>query len=247
MLIFPAIDIRDGRCVRLAQGDYARETAYHDDPVEVAREFAQAGAGWLHLVDLDGARGGAPENWALIERISREVPISVQFGGGLKSTETIEAAFRAGVDRVVLGSVLVREPGIGRWAVERYGDRVVAGIDARDGQVAVHGWTEASGISALDLLVELVETGIRRFIVTDIARDGMLNGPNLDFLRQVTAIANAHIIQSGGVGSLADLRRLREEVIEGVIVGRALYEGKFTLAEALEVAAEKQPVEPRSV
>jgi phosphoribosylformimino-5-aminoimidazole carboxamide ribotide isomerase len=142
---------------------------------------------------------------------------------------------------------LVREPGIGRWAVERYGDRVVAGIDARDGQVAVHGWTEASGISALDLLVELVETGIRRFIVTDIARDGMLNGPNLDFLRQVTAIANAHIIQSGGVGSLADLRRLREEVIEGVIVGRALYEGKFTLAEALEVAAEKQPVEPRSV
>lgn len=236
MLILPAIDLRGGKCVRLAQGDYAREKVYFDDAAEVAAGFESKGAKWLHVVDLDGAKTGIPENIEQVKRIVAQTQLKVEVGGGVRSLETAQRLLDAGVTRVVLGTQLIKEP---EWAKEVFrtlGDKVVAGIDAREGKVAVQGWLQTSEVTATELAVGMVNAGARRIILTDIARDGMLTGPNLQLLADVVSATKAPIIQSGGISSLQDLidlKALGVNAPEGVIVGRAIYEGRFTVAEAL--------------
>ncbi|HKM18159.1 MAG: 1-(5-phosphoribosyl)-5-[(5-phosphoribosylamino)methylideneamino]imidazole-4-carboxamide isomerase [Firmicutes bacterium] len=238
MLIIPAIDLIDGKCVRLQQGDYGKKTVYSSNPAEVAREFAQAGAELLHIVDLDGARAGHPQNLEVVKEIVRTVPIAIELGGGLRDLAAVEAAFAAGAARVVLGTAVLSEPDWFLEATARYSDRVVVGIDARDGKVAVHGWQTATDIPALDLALRMKELGINEIIYTDIARDGMLNGPNLDALKQLGR-AQIKIVASGGVASLDDIRNLCRLAAYGVyaaIVGKALYTKQIELAEAIRVA-----------
>ena len=236
MLIFPAIDLRGGRCVRLFQGDYAQETVYDEDPCRVAREFEKQGAEILHVVDLDGARSGTPANLEIVSAICHAVKIPVQFGGGVRSLETARRALEMGVHRVVIGSKLLAEPEFAEAIFAALGESAAAGIDAREGRVAVAGWTETSDTPAADLARRIEALGAHRFIVTDIARDGALQGPNLDFLRTMAAAVQGKVIASGGVSSIDDIlaiRHLGAPNLEGVIVGRAIYEGKFTVAEAL--------------
>ncbi len=233
MLILPAIDLRGGYCVRLSQGDYARETIYDSDPVRVALDFEVQGGQFLHVVDLDGAKSGIPENLDAVRAIVRAVRMKVEVGGGVRSLESARALLDVGVARVVVGSKLVHDPELAHLLFTELGDRVVAGIDARDGKVAVSGWTETSSIDAVDLAEKMVSAGCRRIILTDIERDGMLTGPNLEFLEKVSAAVNIPIIQSGGIGSLDHIRQVAGSTAEGVIVGRALYEGKFLLHEAI--------------
>ncbi len=232
MILLPAIDIRGGKCVRLKQGDYAQETVYFEDPVDVAKTFEAEGATWLHLVDLDGAKAGAPEHLAILESIRRATRLSVEWGGGIRSLQHAELALSAGATRVIVGSALVKNPDNAAEMLTALGDKVVAGVDAKDGHVAVQGWTESSEVDAIDLLLELKLKGLRTAVVTDIATDGMLTGPNLDLLNRAVA-TGVGIIQSGGISSLADLLASRDSGAEGAIVGKAIYEGKFTVAEAL--------------
>jgi phosphoribosylformimino-5-aminoimidazole carboxamide ribotide isomerase len=232
MLILPAIDLRGGLCVRLAQGDFDRETVYGSDAGEVARGFAAAGATWIHVVDLDGARTGEPQNWGLLESILAS-GLHVELGGGIRNVDRARAALELGVERVVVGSRLVQDPELSARFFGELGERVVAGIDARDGMVATDGWEAGSGISAEALARQVWDQGCRRVILTDIARDGMQTGPNLEFLQSVARVAPLRLIQSGGVGSIDDLEALAHsgvEGLEGVIVGRAIYEGAVDLA-----------------
>ena len=241
MILFPAIDIRDGRAVRLTQGDYDRETAYEDDPVVAARRWADAGATWLHVVDLDGARAGEPVNLDHVRRIVAGVSIPVQLGGGLRDSKKVEEAISAGAERVVLGTAAVRDPDLAEAIASAHGDRVVAAVDARAGQVAAEGWTEPSGIGPADLASKLAERGVRRFIYTPVEVDGTMEGPDTESLREVAAATDAELIYSGGVGSLDHLRALADlglPNLEGVIVGRALYEGRFGIAEAQAILGE---------
>lgn len=233
MQVIPAIDIRAGRCVRLTQGDYARETVYADDPVEVARRWFAAGAQRIHVVDLDGAAGDGPVNLGIVADIVRAVAIPIQFGGGLKAWEHAEAALDAGVDRVILGTAAISDRALVQRLTVVHGEKLVVGIDARDGTVAVRGWKESSGVPALRLAAEMVELGVRRLIYTDIARDGMLSEPNYEALERVMATARVPVIASGGVGRLEHLVRLSRTGAEGAIVGRALYTGDVNLAEAI--------------
>jgi phosphoribosylformimino-5-aminoimidazole carboxamide ribotide isomerase len=236
--LYPAIDIRGGRAVRLIQGDYDRETAYDDDPVVAARRWADAGARWLHVVDLDGAREGAPRNLEHVRRIVAAVEIPIQLGGGLRDSGKVEEAISTGVERVVLGTAAVRNPDLAEAIAAAHGDRVVVSIDARGGKVAAAGWTERSEVSPAEAVSDLVERGIDRFVYTPVDVDGLMEGPDLDSLRALGESTEAQLIYSGGVGSLDDLRAiasLQLEHLEGVIVGRALYEGRMTISEA-EVA-----------
>jgi phosphoribosylformimino-5-aminoimidazole carboxamide ribotide isomerase len=240
MLILPAIDLRGGQCVRLTQGDYARECIYDSDPIRVAKEFQDQGAEWIHVVDLDGAKSGAPQNWESIEGIARSVNIPVEVGGGVRSIETVARLLECGVSRVVVGTKLVQDSELAGQMIGQFGDRIVAGIDAREGKVAVAGWIEQSSITAVDLAQRMEAQGVKRIILTDIAQDGMLTGPNLDLLRTVSESVGVPIIQSGGIGTLADLKLLYDIHRfrpEGVIIGRAIYEGKFTVREAVEFVA----------
>ena len=235
MILYPAIDIRDGKAVRLAQGDYDRETAYEDDPVVAARRWADGGARWLHVVDLDGARAGEPVNLEHVRRIVAAVGIPVQLGGGLRDSKKVEEAFSSGVERVVLGTAAVRDPDLAGALAAVHGDRVIGSVDARSGRAAAEGWTESSELSASDVVAALAERGIHRFVYTPVDVDGLMEGPDLDSLRDVAEAADGELIYSGGVGSLEDLRAIAElglENVEGVIVGRALYEGRFDIAEA---------------
>ncbi len=239
MIVFPAIDILGGRAVRLAQGDYQRVTVYNDDPVAQAREFAEAGAQWVHVVDLDGARDGQPGNIAVIERIAGEVGIPVQTGGGIRTLETMERLAQAGVSRMVLGTKLATDPGFVREAVARFGDAVVAGIDALDGLVAVEGWREGTATPAHELVAELRELGIGHLVYTDISRDGMQTGVNVDAYEQIAETAGFPVIASGGISTLDDfaaLAALGPDTVEGAITGRALYEGSFKLKHAIRAA-----------
>lgn len=233
MLLIPAIDLRGGRCVRLEQGDFARDTVYSDDPLAVARSFAEAGAQWLHVVDLDGAATGQPYHLDLIARIARETALRVEMGGGVRSLEILRAVLTAGVGRAVLGTSALRDPQFVAAAVRQYGvDAIVVGIDARNGRVATQGWLETSDVLATDLARRMAEVGVGRIIATDIARDGMRTGPDLDGLRALQAAAPVALIASGGVGSVVHLRALDALNVEGVIVGRALYTGDITLSDA---------------
>jgi phosphoribosylformimino-5-aminoimidazole carboxamide ribotide isomerase len=235
MIIYPAIDLRGGRCVRLRQGRAADETVYSDDPAQMAQHWLSQGAAWLHVVDLNAALGEPLANQAAITAITSSSAAPVQFGGGLRSMEAIEAAFALGVRRVVIGTAAIRNPALVQSAVERYGaDAVAVGIDSRAGKVAVHGWQETTDVSALSLALQMKAMGVTHIICTDVSRDGMLEGPNLEALRQIAQDSGLSVIASGGVSSLADLRALAAiPGITGAIVGQALYTGAFTLPEAL--------------
>lgn len=235
MILYPAIDIRDGRAVRLAQGDYDRETAYDDDPVQAAKRWEDAGARWLHVVDLDGARAGAPVNLDIVRRIVAAVNIPVQLGGGLRDSGKVEEAISTGVERVVLGTAAVRDPELAEAIAAAHGERVVASVDARAGMAAAQGWTEDSGLGAAEAVRQLTGRGLTRFVFTPIEVDGLMEGPDLDSLSSVAEATDAEIIYSGGIGSLADLQALSALELDnlgGVIVGRALYEGRFGIEEA---------------
>ncbi|MBN1656800.1 MAG: 1-(5-phosphoribosyl)-5-[(5-phosphoribosylamino)methylideneamino]imidazole-4-carboxamide isomerase [Anaerolineae bacterium] len=240
MIILPAIDLRRGRCVRLRQGRAEDETVYDDDPAAVARRWAEAGAEWLHVVNLDGAFGeGATLNLQRLAGIRAAVPETpIQFGGGIRSVEGVARAIGLGATRVVLGTAAVRDPEMVSEAVARFGpERIVVGIDARDGQVAVHGWQEAGGVTAVALGREMRRRDVVRAVYTDIARDGMLSGVNVEATAALGRATGLLVIASGGVASLKDLCWLREEPgIEGAIVGQALYRGQVSLAEAIRVA-----------
>jgi phosphoribosylformimino-5-aminoimidazole carboxamide ribotide isomerase len=234
VILYPAIDIRDGRAVRLMQGDYAQETAYDPDPADAARRWAAEGSRFLHVVDLDGAKAGAPKNLDAIARIAAAVDCPVQVGGGLRDAESVDAVIAAGAERVVIGTAALRDPAFLESTIGAHGERVVVSVDAREGRVSLAGWTEGSGVDVADAVAELSGRGVRRFLSTAIEVDGTMEGPRLDELNRVAAATDAALIASGGVGSLADLEAVAREAaanVEGIIVGRALYEKKFTVAE----------------
>jgi phosphoribosylformimino-5-aminoimidazole carboxamide ribotide isomerase len=236
VIIYPAIDLRDGKCVRLVEGDFSRETVFDADPAAVARRWAEAGAEWLHVVDLDGAVAGRPVNLPAIEAISAAVDVPIQLGGGLRTLENLESAFAAGISRTILGTVALEVPELVAAAVERWGDAIAVGLDARDGKLATRGWLDQSDALAVDVARALQAVGVRHFIFTDIRRDGTLSGPNLESLAELIAAVDADVIASGGVGRLADIEAAREVGAAGAIVGRALYDGRVDLAEAIALA-----------
>jgi phosphoribosylformimino-5-aminoimidazole carboxamide ribotide isomerase len=238
LILFPAIDIRGGKAVRLSQGDYDRETAYDTDPVVAARRWADGGARWLHVVDLDGARAGEPVNLEHVRRIVAAVGIPVQLGGGLRDSKKVEEALSSGVERVVLGTAAVRDPELAGAIASAHGERVVASVDSRSGKVAAEGWTEASDLGTTEVIAALSQRGVRRFVYTPVEVDGLMEGPDLDSLREAAGATDGELIYSGGIGTLDDLRAfsgLALDNLGGVIVGRALYENRFTVAEAQSV------------
>ena len=239
MYLLPAIDILDGKAVRLAKGDYDRVTVYNDDPVEQAKAFEAVGAEWLHMVDLDGAKSGNADNIRVVERIMSSTSLKVEIGGGIRSLPVIERLVNAGASRLVLGTALVRDPEFAQAAVEGYGDMLAAGIDAKGGEVAVAGWREGSGVTASELAAQMGAQGYRHLVYTDIARDGMQTGiDEAAYVAMATAFGHA-VIASGGVAGMDDIRRLAAAEaanpgsIEGVIAGRAVYEGTLPLEEAI--------------
>lgn len=234
MIIFPAIDLKNGQCVRLFQGDYAQMTIYDSNPVNVAHRWQEAGAEWLHLVDLDGAASGEPINLDVIAAICQETSLRVELGGGIRSLERLEQIFSLGVERAILGTVAITNPQLVHQAVKRWGDKIAVGLDARDGFVAISGWQERSQVRATTLAKELSDAGVSRFIYTDIARDGAMQGPNLTALREMIDATPNKLIASGGVSSHEDLRVLHKLPIEGVIIGKALYTGDIDLAQAFQ-------------
>ncbi len=231
MLIFPAIDLKDGQCVRLYQGDYAQVTVFSDDPAEVGRRWRDEGARYLHLVDLDGAKAGKPLNLAVIEEIKRGSGLPVEVGGGIRDAQTVTDLLGRGIDRVILGTVALRDPETTGQLCREYGEGIVIGIDARDGLVAVEGWTETSTVQATLLAARLAELGAKRFIYTDISRDGTLTEPNYTAFTEFQAAAGRPVIASGGLARAEQVRRLAGLGAEGVIIGRALYTGDIRLAE----------------
>ena len=243
LTLYPAIDVRDGRAVRLLQGDYERETRYDADPVDAARRWVEGGATIIHVVDLDGARGGAPVNLDVVARIAAAITVPVQLGGGLRDRDAVEAAFAAGVHRAVLGTSAQRNPDLLSSLAESYGDRIVASVDARGAHVAVAGWEEATSTAVDAAIRDLGARGVSRFVYTPVEVDGTLEGPGLDRLEPILAACaetGSELIYSGGVGTLDDLVELASigaGSLSGVIVGRALYERRFTVAEALDALA----------
>ncbi len=236
MIVFPAIDILDGKAVRLQQGRLDAVTVYNEDPVDQAQRFMQAGADWIHVVDLDGAVLGDPKNIRMVQDIA-SLGVNVQTGGGIRNMDTIDRMFAAGVKRVVLGTAVVKEPALVEEACRIYPD-IVAAVDAREGKVAIEGWAEGTDHTAVELVLALQGLGVKRVAYTDIGRDGMQTGLNFGAYRALTTHVSLPIIASGGVSALRDIRELAllGPQIEGVIVGRALYEGSFTLMEALQAA-----------
>lgn len=241
MLVIPAIDLKDSRCVRLRQGDLAQETIYSDDPSAVAQRWEQQGARLLHIVDLNGAVEGRPRNAAAIEKILKAVSIPVQVGGGIRTLQTVREYMARGVQRVVLGTAALQEPTLLAQACTEFPSRILVGIDARDGRVAVHGWTEVADTTASDLVRTLAGHPLAAVIYTDIARDGMMGGPNLDALRVMAESSPHPLIASGGITRVEDLLAIKAVAgpIAGAIVGKALYEGRLSLAAAIKTVSDK--------
>lgn len=241
MIIFPAIDLRGGKCVRLFKGDFSRETIFSDNPSAVAVKWQEMGAQYLHVVDLDGALHGETKNRAAIRSILGAVRIPVELGGGLRSMESIEGALSAGIQRVILGSAAVEDPSLVKEACQRFGDRIVVAIDARDGIVATQGWESSGGVSALDFAKKMADYGVKTAIYTDISRDGTLSGVNLEGTIALAKASGLSVVAAGGVNSLEDIRAVKAheaDGIEGIIVGQAIYSGRLDLKKALRIAAE---------
>jgi phosphoribosylformimino-5-aminoimidazole carboxamide ribotide isomerase len=241
VIVFPAIDLKDGRCVRLRQGDMQRATVFNDDPAAQAASFERAGFEWLHLVDLNGAFEGRSANAPAIRAILSKINIPVQLGGGLRDRAGIEFWLAAGVTRVILGTAAVRNPELVKETAKAYPDKIAVGIDARDGKVAVEGWAEASSLSAADLAKSFEDAGVAAIIFTDIARDGMLQGVNVQATAALARSVSIPVIASGGVSGVGDVKKLREACagIAGVVIGRALYDGRVGASEALKAATLK--------
>ena len=239
MIIFPAIDIRGGKCVRLEEGRFDRETIFAEKPMDAARRWVEAGTEWLHIVDLDGARAGKPVNLEVVSEIAKKFGVKIQLGGGIRTVENVAEVLAAGIHRVILGSVAVRSPELVRQVCSEYGERIVIGIDARGGEVAVDGW-EKSGLMQVDeLALRMKEAGATRIIYTDISRDGMLTGVNIPATVQLAEKSGLAVIASGGVKGMEDilaLQPLTKKGIEGVIIGKALYTGAVSLPDALRAA-----------
>lgn len=239
MLVIPAIDLKNGSCVRLVQGRQADVTVYDENPVAIAKQFAVAGARMIHVVDLDGAfKGGESQNRAVVKKIIEAVDVPIEFGGGIRSLDDVQQLCDAGVARVVLGTVAVESPDLLKDLIARFGEKICVGIDARQGLVTTHGWEKETRIVAKELARFVVSCGIRRIVYTDISRDGMLTGPNVEQTVAVARAASVQVTASGGVSSLDDIKRLRdagEPLLDSVIVGKALYEQKFKLEDALNL------------
>jgi len=238
MILLPAVDIRDGKAVRLRQGHFDEETVYADDPLDAARSFVEAGARFLHVVDLDGAREGEPVNLHHVERITAELSVPVELGGGLRSIASIRRALKAGAARVVLGTAAFTDPDLLDEALAAFTSRILVGVDVRGGLVSVSGWTRATQTSGEDAIRLMQQRGVTRFVYTNVDRDGMLEGPDLDEVRRVGHAVRGRFLYSGGIGSLDDLRgllELRLVNLAGVISGKALYEGRFGVAEGQAV------------
>lgn len=238
MIVFPAIDIRDGKCVRLTEGRFDKETIFADNPLDMAVRWANEGAEYLHLVDLDGALAGKPVNLDVISDITKHVSIPVQLGGGIRTLDTIAQFLEVGVARVILGSIAVKEPELVAAACKKFGDRIVVGIDARDGMVAVEGWGITGGVGAEELAKRMAQVGVSRIIYTDISRDGTLSGVNVSATADLAKAANIPVIASGGVRDLSDIEAIKKAAsdgIEGVIVGKAIYTGSLRLADAIQL------------
>jgi phosphoribosylformimino-5-aminoimidazole carboxamide ribotide isomerase len=240
MILYPAIDIRGGRCVRLIEGDFDRETTYDSDPSSAARRWVEAGAEWLHVVDLDGAVAGRPVNGEAVAQIRAAVDVPLQLGGGLRKMTDLEDAFGAGVDRAILGTVALRDPELVIGAVARWGDRIAIALDARDGQLATDGWLGQTDTRAVEVAQRLARSHVRHFVYTDIRRDGTLSGPNLSGLSELIETVDANVIASGGIATLDDLKAVATAGAAGAIVGRALYDGRIDLAEAIALSARSE-------
>jgi 1-(5-phosphoribosyl)-5-[(5-phosphoribosylamino)methylideneamino] imidazole-4-carboxamide isomerase/N-(5'phosphoribosyl)anthranilate isomerase len=233
MILLPAVDIRDGRCVRLVQGDFDRETVYDEDPVAVAKRYESEGAEWLHVVDLDAALKGEPRNRDLVAQVIKSVSIPVQCSGGIRDRYAVDAAKDAGAARVVVGTAALRDPKFVEDVVSALGPFLAVGLDVRGEKLQARGWTEEAG-ELWPTLERLVTTGVARFVVTDVMRDGMLEGPNFSLLASILDWTDRAVVASGGVSTVQDLRSLASLGVEGCIVGKALYAGKFSLPEALQ-------------
>lgn len=239
MIIFPAIDMREGKCVRLLKGDFKQETVFSDHPEEMAKKWQDQGAEFLHLVDLDGALKGKPQNLEAVKKILQTVNIPVELGGGIRTMETIDEVLALGVRRVILGSVAVRNPELVKEACAKYGDRVVVGIDAKDGIVAVDGWGVSGDVEAVTLAKEMKKAGVKTIIYTDISRDGTLAGVNVEATAKLARESGVNVVASGGVKSIDDIKALKpyeKDGIEGVIVGKSIYMGTLDVKEAIAVA-----------
>ncbi len=234
MILYPAIDIMDGQAVRLVEGRFDDATKYHDDPLEAARSWVAAGARFLHVVDLDGARSGEPKSIEHLRRIVQDTGIPVQYGGGLRTLDAVRDALRAGAERAVVGTAAFRDVNFLDDIVGTYGPRIVIAVDVKDGMIATEGWTQTTSLPAVDAIKRLTSRGVRSFVYTDVSRDGKLTGPDLDGVCRVADAVRGRFLYSGGISSLDDLRalsKLRQVNLAGVIAGKALYEKKFTLAE----------------
>jgi len=238
MLIIPAIDLRNGKVVRLFQGKFDQEKVYSSDPVKVAKHWVRQGAKFLHIVDLDGASSGAPKNLEALKKILDQIGVPLEFGGGVRSMETISALLGLGVQRVVLGTRAANDAQFLKKAWKKFGEKIIVSIDAKDGKVLAQGWNRATSKTVLKFAKELKEVGFKQLIYTDISKDGALAGPNISGLKELIKETGLDVIASGGVASLKDLlklKKLQKSGLSGVIIGKALYEGKFTLAEALKL------------
>ena len=236
MLIFPAIDLYEGKAVRLYKGDYAQMTVYNENPLEVARAFEAAGATHLHIVDLEGAKSGTTPNIDTVTLLTQNTSLFCEIGGGIRSMEVVDRYIAAGIDRVILGTAAVKDPEFLAAAVAKYGEKVAVGVDIKDGEVAIHGWTEKSGIDAFEFCEKMQSMGVKTLICTDISKDGAMQGTNHALYQELARRCNMQIVASGGVSSMEDVKKLREKDLYGAIIGKAWYTGAIDLKEAIEVA-----------
>jgi phosphoribosylformimino-5-aminoimidazole carboxamide ribotide isomerase len=233
MEIIPAIDIRGGRCVRLYQGDYRQETVFDEDPVTAALTWYSQGARWLHIVDLDGAVAGEPKNMEVVRQITKETGLSIELGGGIRQEEVAEKLLRQGVSRLVLGTAAIEDRELIKKLCRRFGEAIAVSLDARDGKIAIHGWQKNTVFEVLQLSREMVDAGVKRFIYTDIKRDGTLTEPDFAMMKRLIAETNVPVIVAGGISRLEHLQRIKELAAEGAIIGKALYTGDINLREAI--------------
>lgn len=234
MQIYPAVDLKDGKCVRLIQGDFSRVTVFNDDPVQAAMEWVNAGATYIHVIDLDGARSGTAHNDAAIADIVAESGLPVQVGGGIRRMKDIEDKLKIGVSRVIIGTSAINNEEFVKEVVRNFGDKVAVGIDANNGMVAIKGWEEISSVSATDLCMQMVSLGVKTFIYTDISKDGMMRGPNIQATKEIIEIAGYNVIASGGVSTMDDIEELKKIGASGVIIGKALYQKALNLREVID-------------